>query len=550
MITDTHKRGKCTLWLLALEFAVMMSVPFLVPHTGILAVVAFVPLFAMERLISENGVKHAFLYYYAAFVLFNVGATWWIWNVSPVGAIAAIALNALQMAALFALYRWNVKVLVRWSRKHGKSIPQARVCALIFFAITWLAWEHIYFDVEFSWPWLCLGNAFATSPELIQWYEATGSLGGSLWILACNILIYTALCSSGSRRVRLAVVTAAVTLLPMTLSLVMYHSYRESEDPFEVVAVQPNVDPFAKYGVTPQEQLDDRLIALAEEQITDSTLFVVTPETFTYGMNVDHPQADKSIRRYQEFLGRHEDANMLLGALTYRFYNSSIKPTRSARLVEGSVWYDSFNTALTLDSETIFGDYFKSRLVPGVERIPYENVLKPLGKLVEACGGSSTSYGTQERMEALPSNGGQKVGAMICYESIYGDFSRNAVLEGATFMAVMTNDGWWGDTPGYRQHFRYAGLRAIEFRRDVLQVANTGTSGIINQRGDVLVSTPWWQETAFRGTINGNRELTFFVRHGDYIGRYSCHAFFSLLVLSLILAVWGRQSSRGKSAAD
>lgn len=548
MAADKENKSKNILWLLAVEFAVLMSVPFLVPHTGMLAVVAFVPLFAMERLITENGIKHAFVYYYTAFVLFNIGATYWIWNVSPVGAVAAIALNALQMAAVFALYRWSSKVLVRWSVNRGKSVSEARICALVFFAVTWLAWEHIYFDVEFSWPWLCLGNAFATSTELVQWYETTGALGGSLWILICNILIFIALCNSGRKRRNMALAFVAVALVPMVISLARYHSYHESDNPFEVVAVQPNIDPFSKYGVIPQEQLDDRLIALAEEEMTENTLFVVTPETFTYGINVDRPQIDESIIKYQDFLGRHSGANMLLGALTYRYYNSPIKPTGSARRMSDGIWYDSFNTALTLDSENVFGSYFKSRLVPGVERIPYGNVLKPLGWLIEACGGSSSSYGTQDKMEALASNSGQKVGAMICYESIYGDFSRNAVLEGATLMAVMTNDGWWGDTPGYRQHFRFARLRAIEFRRDVLQVANTGTSGIINQRGDVLISTPWWVEVAFRGTMNGNGELTFFARHGDCIGRCSCFVFIGLLILSLLFSASDRRFSRGKSA--
>ena len=83
----------------------------------------------------------------------------------------------------------------------------------------------------------------------------------------------------------------------------------------------------------------------------------------------------------------------------------------------------------------------------------------------------------------------------------------------------MTNDGWWKNTPGYRQHLSFARLRAIETRRSVARSANTGISALINQRGDVMQQTKWWQRTALRGNLQANDKLTFYVRYGDYIGR-------------------------------
>ena len=154
-------------------------------------------------------------------------------------------------------------------------------------------------------------------------------------------------------------------------------------------------------------------------------------------------------------------------------------------------------------------------------------------------------------MDAIPDSHGGKVGAMICYESVYGDWSRIATKKGARFLAVITNDGWWGDTPGYRQHFNYARLRAIENRRDVVQAANTGISGIIDQRGDVLQRTGWWVETTLTATLNGNDAQTLFVRYGDFIGRTACFAFLVLLLALVILrtaSASGKRSGRGKSA--
>lgn len=526
---------KSQLWLLAAGFAALLTIPFLVPHTGPLALVALIPLFELDRLLDKNSVKYAFWYYFSAFLLFNIGSTFWIWWVSEVGAVSAIILNSLQMAAIFALYRWSKRYFGVWS--------------LAFFAITWLAWEHVYFDVEASWPWLVLGNAFATSTQAVQWYDTLGSLGGSLWILLSNILIFCCIHSkAGTRRKALAACAAAVVIIPLTISYVKYATYEETDDPVEVVVIQPNVDPFAKYGVTPQAGLDSTLIALAEKVITPSTDFVITPETFTYDVNVDNIASNVSVRRYADFLRRHPGTDLIFGALTYRIYDTAMQPTPSAYEISNHLWCNSFNTALLVDSSFNSSYYFKSRLVPGVEIIPYQNTLKFFGKLIAACGGSSHSYGTQEKMTALSLPGKRTSGVMICYESIYGDFSRTAVSDGAEFMSVITNDGWWGDTPGYRQHFRYAALRAIEYRRDIVHAANTGISGIFNQRGDVVCKTPWWVETSFNATINCNKKITPFVKRGDVVGRTAGRTFLVLLVTLLIFSVSGIRFGSGKSA--
>ena len=545
---EQNKYPKGGLWLLACGFALLMSLPFLVPGLGSISLIGFVPLLYMDKMLREHEVRHAFWYYYTAFLLFNIATTFWIWFVSGPGAIAAILLNALQMAAVFAIYRWGGSLIRRFEKKPAT----AELLSLLFFVFTWLAWEHVYFEVELSWPWLCLGNSFATSPRLVQWYEIFGAVGGSAWILLCNILIFIALTGQTRKVARgYAAAAALLVVVPMVCSEIRYATYRESDDPMEVVVVQPNVDPFHKYGVEPQSGLDQRLLAMMAKEVTPDTRYVITPETFTYDINIDDPESNASYLRYKAFLSAHPETDMLLGALTFRQFTASAKPTRSAREIGRNNWVDLYNTAMVLDGEKMYGSYFKSKLVPGVEIIPYENVFKFLGPIIKEFGGSSNSYGTQEEMDAIPDSKGGKVGVMICYESVYGDWSRVATKKGARLLAVITNDGWWGDTPGYRQHFNFARLRAIENRRDVVQAANTGTSGIINQRGDVLAKTGWWVETSLRETVNGNDTLTPFAKHGDFVGLYAARVFLVLLAALLIWRVAsgsGRRSGRGRSA--
>ena len=549
MASSPDKYPKGGLWLLAAGFALLMSLPFLVPHLGFLSLVAFVPLLFLDELLRVHKVRHAFWYYFCAFLAFNIATTFWIWFVSGPGAIAAIILNALQMAAVFAIYRWGAKVI----RRHEKRPFAARIESLLLFIVTWLAWEHVYFEIELSWPWLCLGNAFATSTRLVQWYEVTGAVGGSAWILLSNMLVFLVLTSTTQTQRRWSIVSAALLVfVPVLCSEIRYATYQESDDPFEVVVVQPNIDPFHKYGVEPQSGLDYRLVQLMEKEITPDTRYVITPETFTYNIDIDHPETNPSYMRYRAFLAGHPGTNMLLGALTYRRFETKVKPTRSARPQGEGQWVDVYNTAMVLDGENLYGSYVKSKLVPGVEIIPYEYVFPFLGPLIQKFGGSSTSYGTQDEMDALPDGHGRKVGVMICYESVYGDWSRVATRKGANFLAVITNDGWWGDTPGYHQHFNFARLRAIENRRDVVQAANTGTSGLIDQKGDVHATTGWWVETTLRGTVNGNDTLTPFVKHGDLTGRIASYAFLALLTMLLVLSfagASGKRSGRGKSAA-
>ena len=109
-------------------------------------------------------------------------------------------------------------------------------------------------------------------------------------------------------------------------------------------------------------------------------------------------------------------------------------------------------------------------------------------------------------------------------------------------MTIITNDAWWGDTPGYRQHLSYASLRAIETRRAIARCANTGISAIISPKGEILQPTPWWEPAVIEGKIPLRDDITFFVAHGDITGRI-CSFIFCLLFLSLCVRVFTKSDT-------
>jgi len=107
------------------------------------------------------------------------------------------------------------------------------------------------------------------------------------------------------------------------------------------------------------------------------------------------------------------------------------------------------------------------------------------------------------------------------------------VALGAGFLTVITNDGWWGDTPGYKQHLTFSQLRAIENRRSVVRSANTGISCFINQKGEIEQSLGWDEKGVLIQEINQNEEVTFYVKYGDIFGRVSAFLLIGIFVMGI-----------------
>ena len=107
---------------------------------------------------------------------------------------------------------------------------------------------------------------------------------------------------------------------------------------------------------------------------------------------------------------------------------------------------------------------------------------------------------------------------------------------------IITNDGWWKSTNGYKQHLSFASLRAIETRRPVARAANTGISCIIDFRGNRIKETEWWKQTVIKGEIFPETRITPYVKYGDYLLRIS-----SLISVSILLVVFIAIPFRKKS---
>lgn len=497
---------------------------------GIILFIAFIPLLVLEKELSElkeSGIK-VFRYAFLSFFTWNILTTWWIKNASSVGLIVALLLNSFLMTIPFWLYSLTRK----------KVRPLTGYLSLILY---WTAFEYLYLNAEISWTWLNLGNGLANNIRLIQWYEFTGVLGGSIWILSINILIYRLLIAFKTpddfKLVRLlSIFLAGIIIIPMSYSLIRYYTYKEKSDPFEILVLQPNIDPYMKFNDIPPDLQMQRLLELADSLVTPETDYIVVPETFiTDNLWLDQMETHKGISRLKDFQSKYPKLKIVIGAITYKIYKNPMERTATSRPVNG-YYYDSFNSALQIDSSAHIQVYHKSQLVVGVEKMPYPKTLGFLRSLTLRLGGTFRSHGTQKYRDSFISPSGNcRIAPVICYESIFGEYVTEYISRaGANFIFVITNDGWWGDTPGYVQHNSFSRIRAIETRRSIARSANTGISSFIDQKGVIIKSIPWWQESGIITTLNANDKLTFYVKHGDYLGKTALISGILLVLLILL----------------
>jgi apolipoprotein N-acyltransferase len=490
---------------------------------------AFIPLLFVEKQLRERGEGNGwlFLYSFIAFFSWNAGTTWWLWNATREGAVAAFAINTLLMCLPVMLYHYMQK---RSIRSHAEWT----------FMMAWLTFEYVHHTWEFSWPWLSLGNVFAAAPNMVQFYEYTGVAGGSIWVLYANIKLFRLIdkWKENSRTIntsRLMNLVFFIGFAPLFLSWYVLDQYKTAGIPMTVAVVQPNIDPYTdKFsGMLPVDQTRS-MLKLAESAVDSSTQLVCFPETALLGsLEESRLNSNESIQLVKEFLRKHPNLSVLSGADTYHFYETETDKTFTARKYADGMYYDSYNTALLIDASDRIQVYHKSKLVPGVESMPYQQVLGFLGKAAIELGGTSGSLGRNRDAAVFDVGQHQYVAPVICYESVFGEYVTDYINKGAGILCIVTNDGWWGNSPGFRQHFDYARLRAIETRRFVARSANTGVSGFIDDKGAVIAQTEWWKPTAIQATISYQKGETFYVKYAHYIEL--------LPVLLFVLAVFRRK---------
>lgn len=505
--------------------------------SGFLLFIVFIPLFIVEQhfYIRREKVFAFFPFAFLFFVSWNITAVWWLIPVHIPGGISVIILNTLLMSFLFLLFSIT-------KRNAGE---RSGYTSLIFY---WLAYEYILLWGDLSWPWLHLGNGFAGDIGAVQWFSYTGVAGGSLWVLMVNILLFSAWRGYSSLKgargyIPHLILITVIVAVPVIFSYSVFLADKGSNgEKIKIAVLQPNLDPYTEKfrGMNRHERVDD-LLKLLREFNVEKVDYIVAPETAidSVWLSRDNPH----LKPLYDYLDQHNIKTLITGGTTFEDVPCSTDDHAVRISGERDTCYRVYNSSLQLLSGEM-NYYHKRMLVPGVENLPFHSFIPLPSFLMVDLGGVAGIYSKGELTEvfSIPSVT-SGAGQLVCFESAYGRLAADAVREGAGFLSIITNDGWFRGKNGYIQHLRLSRLRAIETGRPVVRSANTGVSAIIDRQGVILSRSSWLERGVVEGEIIPATEVTFYVAMGDYIG--STALFFTgLILLSLLVK---RFSARDKT---
>ena len=515
---------------LALLSGLLLSLSWPTYGFSPLVFLGFVPLlivfFQLRLEKPKRLLLKSFVSAYISFFVFNIITTFWLYYSTGFGMWFAVLVNSGLMALVFMIYQFIAK---RTSNRN----------ALVFLIALWIGFEKLHLHWEFSWPWLNLGNVFSDNINWIQWYEFTGTFGGTLWIWIVNVLLFNAYLKWKQNRlskVKTSIILILLIAIPIGSSYLIKSQYTHSVKTAEVIVLQPNIDPYSEKYNTKDKQVAENLYELIEQQKPGKNSLILSPETvFADGTRLEEFKQSPAFNFTKRVLNNYPQVSIVNGISMYEIIRDSSKIKTQTNYLRPGIWFNDFNSAFFAKAKDSIQFYHKSKLVVGVENFPYQAVLKPLlGDIMLDLGGTVAMKTTQDKRIAFEVDSLLKVAPIICYESVYGEYVTNYVNNGATLLGIITNDAWWGETQGHKQHFSYAKLRAVETRRSVARSANTGISGFINPLGEVISKSVYNTRISLKAEVPISTQKTFYVKHGDYIARI---AYFFIIFIGIFAII-------------
>jgi apolipoprotein N-acyltransferase len=440
-------------------------------------------------------VFNALLLYWIAL---NSGADFWTDSVSYLGLVLILSLYW----ALFTSF-WAV-IYRRWGILGALLLPAI-----------WVGLEVIKNSPEISFPWLELGLSQISFLPITQIAEIGGIRFVSAWVILINVAIFLSL----QKKHKVAMVAGALACLGIVWGFWRMNHLTAPGPTLRVVAIQGNIDPEEKWHQDPDSSLAIYVSLTQQALRSDSAAIVVWPET---AVPVYLGYQTKYQNKLQS-LALNTRSNLLTGALHYEY-----NPKRKGG-------HDLYNSAFFISkNRTSLQRYDKMQLVPFGERVPFQRWFPSLGEL--NFGQAEFTAGTQYPVFEL--GNGIKASAQICFESVFGDQTRQFVLRGANVLCNLTNDGWYGRSNGPFQHAALVRFSCIETRCPLVRSANTGVSLVIDRAGKVIKSLPLGKRGFIQADISsGGYQQTFYVRYGEIIPQ----VLLILAIFSVTLAMFGHR---------
>lgn len=470
---------------------------------SILGWISLAPLLLAVRSCSA---KEAFVYSYAAGLVFFSGLLYWLGNVSVPGYLILV----LYMAVFYALFGAAANIVFRYNMD------------IMVLPFIWVVLEYVRAHLFTGFPWGLLGYSQYKNLSFIQIADVAGAYGVSFLAASFNVAMFSILARS---RRKLYYTMSSIILAVVAL---MYGAERMNNHTMwgnvRLSVVQGNIPQEEKWDSNSAEEIFKIYSELTMQAAKDKPDMIIWPESsYPYLIRKGESQPDEVM-----FMAAHTGVPLLAGIVD----------------VDGEKCYNS--AFLFDDRGGLSGKYSKLHLVPWGEYVPFERffsfvrgiVDKPMGDFAKGekevllplrVTRTAESAGAITRSASF-----YKFGVLICFEDVFPYISREAVYNGANFLVNITNDAWFGDTAAPTQHLQASVFRAVENRVPVIRAANTGVSCFISPTGQISSRVHKGEKDIFvRGTATANVDIwrgrTYYVRHGDHF------VFFCLAMLGLFL---------------
>ena len=452
--------------------------------------------------------------------LFGIGASaaqfYWIAFVAPEGMWHLILIGVFLITLVEGLFYLATGMLFRFTYHRFPKLY------ILFFPALWVALEYIKTLGEISFPWNLIGYSLTPLLALSQFSSITGIFGMSFFVVAGNCIVWEILKKYKNRQSQSAAAyLAACTGLLCVLSLAGWlrlhnsHTTVASGPSAAVSLIQPNIDQ-NHWG---NESLE-LSFAVIESQIQQAAAnhpdVMILPESSL----LCYLDRTEPLRNRVQHWVDNARTPLVTGTLHWDFAPST-----------SPYQYYVYNTVMCISpKDTLHRRYYKMKLVPFSEALPFEGVFPILSRvnLGEADfqrGNTPEQFKIGRTITGVP---------LVCYEIIYPSFVRSRTPDSTNLLINVTNDGWFGKSSGAYQHAVMAQQRCIENGISLARCANSGFSMFVDPYGRYFSRSRLYERTVVTHTVPLTRVKTLYSRWGDYPVMCLCAC---LILLELLLVV-------------
>jgi len=425
---------------------------------------------------------------------------YWIGYATIPGTIGAILALSFYTAVLFLIYAQLQKI--------------AKERTYLLFPFLWVGMEFGRSLLDIGFPWLNLAYTQTYYLKLIQYASFTGSYGVSFWVACLNVIAYFGIKNfSNIKKLSLAFVLFLLFIIIPYVHGTKVIPEKIERGEVKIALLQGSIEQHIKWDPRFLDYNFQVYTKMSNDAAKQNVDLIIWPETATPTYLLHDPKYFDLVHS----LATRLKTPIFTGGL--HFENP------------GGFEYIYYNSAFLFNPD---GDYpkiySKIHLVPFSEKMPFGDLIPIVRKI--HVGGSDFTPGKEYVIFDHPKG---KFACLVCFESVFPDLVRDFVRKGADFLVNVTNDAWFGKSPGPFQHSQIAVFRAIENRISIARCANTGVSMFIDPYGRAYNKTKIFVQKNVVDGLSLRKKKTIFTRFGDFFGKGSFFISILFFGLSFIL---------------